>query len=106
MQNSRPITRTQWVFRHGYLSPAGDTTGTRSAWVPTGEYGYHYHNLWYPWYLLVQVQSHLPTASVECPYAIGLGLYIYIYIYLGYKKRRGNLTLKGIRASGSRKRLS
>src|ERR1700761_4179695 len=27
MQNSRPITHTQRVFRHGYSSPMGDTTG-------------------------------------------------------------------------------
>jgi len=38
------------------------------AWVPTGEYRYHYQDpwyLWYPWYLLVQVQLRMPTTTVE-----------------------------------------
>ena len=62
--------------------------GTRSAQVPMGEYRYHYHNPWYPWYLLVWVWSCLPAASIECPYAIVLGLYIYIYI-LGAQEAAG-----------------
>ena len=52
---SKAITRTQRVFRHGYPSPAGDTTGYPHAWVPAGESGYHYQYPWYPWYPLVQV---------------------------------------------------
>src|ERR1700761_4274526 len=54
---SKAITRTQRVFRHGYPSPAGDTTGYPRARVPAGESGYHYQYPWYPWYPLVQVWS-------------------------------------------------
>ena len=42
--------------------------------VPTGEYGYHYHNPWYPWYLLVQVWSHLLAASVVATLSPGYAL--------------------------------
>src|ERR1700761_3809174 len=64
MEFSKAVTRTQRVFRHRYLSPMGDTTGTRRARVPTGEFWYHDQDLRYPWYPLVQVQSHTSVATI------------------------------------------
>src|SRR6201996_3098868 len=60
---SKAITRTQQVFRHRYPPPTGDTMGYLHAWVPVGESGYHYHNPWYLWYLLVLVQSRMPVTT-------------------------------------------
>src|ERR1700742_3956265 len=83
---SKAITRTQRVFRHGYPSPAGDTTGYPRARVPAGESGYHYQYPWYPWSPLVQVWSRLlimtRLATLSHAYAPMLYDYDYIYIYL------------------------
>src|SRR6201996_2712355 len=86
---SKAITPTQRVFRHGYLPPAGDTTGYPCARVPTGESGYHYQYPWYPWYPQVQVWSRMPVVVVVATlsrcrplYHILMILYMYLYMYL------------------------
>src|ERR1700761_7450294 len=80
---SKAITCTQRVFGHGYLPPAGDTTGYLCARVPAGELGYHYQDPWYLWYPLVRVRSRTPVATILATLALfSMPLYQYIMIYL------------------------